>query len=91
MRDLADEAHIERFMRALGRVAGAEGRVYLTGGATAVLYGWRSSTIDIDIKLVPDSDHLLREIPRLKQQLNLNLELAAPAKRSGATSRTYST
>jgi len=69
MRELADEAHIERFMRALGRVASAEGRVYLTGGATAVLHGWRSNTIDVDIKLVPDRDDLMREIPRLKEEL----------------------
>ena len=51
-----------------GRSAGrpkTEGRVYLTGGATAVLHGWRESTIDIDIKVVPDSDDLLREIPRV--------------------------
>jgi uncharacterized nucleotidyltransferase DUF6036 len=79
MRDLADDAHIERFMRALGRAATIEGRVYLTGGATAVLHGWRASTIDVDIKLIPDRDDLLREIPRLKEELNLNIELAAPS------------
>jgi hypothetical protein len=79
MRDLADEAHIERFMRALARVAAAEGRVYLTGGATAVLHGWRVSTIDVDIKMVPDRDELMREIPRIKEDLNLNVELAAPS------------
>lgn len=79
MRGLADAAHIEQFMRALGRVARVEGRVYLTGGATAVLHGWRASTIDVDIKVIPDSDELLREIPRLKEQLNLNVELAAPS------------
>ncbi|MFN8217872.1 MAG: hypothetical protein U0R71_14855 [Solirubrobacterales bacterium] len=66
-------------MQALGRAAKSEGRVYLTGGATAVLHGWRESTIDVDIKVVPDSDDLLREIPRLKEQLNLNVELAAPS------------
>lgn len=54
MRELADEAHIDRFMRTLGPAARSEGRVYLTGGATAVLYGWRESTIDVDIKVVPD-------------------------------------
>lgn len=47
MRGLADEAHIEQFMQALGRSAKVEGRVYLTGGATAVLHGWRDSTIDV--------------------------------------------
>lgn len=46
MRKLADATRIEQFMRALGKAAHAEGRVYLTGGATAVLYGWREMTID---------------------------------------------
>lgn len=44
-----------------------------------MLYGWRESTIDIDIKVVPDNDELLREIPKLKERLNLNVELAAPS------------
>jgi hypothetical protein len=79
MRQLADAPRIERFMRELGRVARREGRVYLVGGATAVLRGWRDSTIDVDVKLVPDSDDLLREIPRLKAELDLNIELAAPS------------
>ena len=38
-------ARIERFMRALGSETRGSGRVYFTGGATAVLYGWRTSTI----------------------------------------------
>jgi hypothetical protein len=79
MRELADSSRIERFMRELGRAAGVESRVYLTGGATAVLYGWRDTTIDVDIKLIPDRDEILREIPRLKEALNLNVELAAPS------------
>jgi hypothetical protein len=79
MRELADSTRIERFMRELGRAVEVEGRVYLTGGATAVLYGWRATTIDVDIKLIPDRDEILREIPRLKQKLDLNIELAAPS------------
>jgi hypothetical protein len=79
MRELADSNRIERFMRELGRAVEIEGRVYLTGGATAVLYGWRATTIDVDIKLIPDRDEILREIPRLKQKLDLNIELAAPS------------
>jgi hypothetical protein len=45
MRELADSTRIERFMRELGRAVDVEGRVYLTGGATAVLHGWRDTTI----------------------------------------------
>ncbi len=79
MRQLADSTRIEQFMRELGRAVSVEGRVYLTGGATAVLYGWRATTIDVDIKLIPDRDEILREIPRLKEELDLNVELAAPS------------
>jgi hypothetical protein len=78
MRALADADRIQRFMRALAREARAPARVYFTGGATAVLLGWRHSTIDIDIKLVPDQDTLLRAIPALKESLMLNVELASP-------------
>ena len=78
MRQLADAARIQQFMRALGRQASRPGQVFLTGGATAVLVGWRATTVDVDIKLVPDQDRLLRAIPALKESLNLNVELAAP-------------
>jgi hypothetical protein len=38
-------------MEGLGRHARGPGRVYLTGGATALLEGWRASTVDVDLKL----------------------------------------
>jgi hypothetical protein len=78
MRELADAARITAFMRALAQAAKTPGRVYLTGGATAVLHGWRNATVDIDIKLVPDADPLLRAIPAIKESLHLNVELASP-------------
>jgi hypothetical protein len=65
-------------MRALGSVAQEEGVVYFTGGATAVLVGWRGTTVDVDIKLEPESDALLRALTRLKDELRLNVELASP-------------
>jgi hypothetical protein len=78
MRALADVDRIRRFMRAVGEAATAEGRVYFTGGATAVLHGWRASTIDVDVRIVPEQDAIFRAIPRLKEHLQLNVELASP-------------
>jgi hypothetical protein len=78
VRGLADEAAIRRFMRELGRVARRPARVYFTGGATAVLAGWRRATIDIDLKIEPEDDRLLRSIPDLKERLQVNVELASP-------------
>ena len=54
MRELADEERIRRFMRALGDAASREGECFLTGGATAVLLGWRATTLDVDIRLEPE-------------------------------------
>ena len=79
MRRLADEARIQRFMRSLGSSAREETRVYFTGGVSAVLVGWRASTIDVDMALVPDRDDLLRALPTLKEQLEINIELASPS------------
>jgi len=52
--------------------------MYLTGGATAVLEGWRATTVDIYVRFEPDSDDLLRHIPALKERLQVNVELASP-------------
>ncbi len=65
-------------MEALAQASETTSRVYFTGGVSAVLLGWRSTTVDIDLKLVPDSDELLRAIPVLKEKLSINVELASP-------------
>lgn len=72
MRPLADRPRVERFMEALGKAARSPARVYLTGGATAVLEGWRGSTVDVDLNVddmirtgrveVPELMRLFREI-----------------------------
>lgn len=78
MRRLADASRIRLFMAELGRAAARETRLYFTGGATAVLEGWRDSTIHVDIRLEPDTDALLRLLPELKERLQINVELASP-------------
>jgi|CXWL01.1.fsa_nt_gi hypothetical protein len=78
MRELVDRTRVLRFLKELARAATSPGRVYLTGGSTAVLFGWRGNTLDIDLRFEPDSDALLRAIPRLKDELQVNVELASP-------------
>lgn len=79
MRGLTSADNLARFMRALGVASREPTRAYFTGGATAVLLGWRDTTIDVDIELVPDRDELLRAISTLKDELHINVELASPA------------
>jgi hypothetical protein len=79
MREPVDAARLRAFMRALGEAARDPLQVYVAGGATAILLGWRTSTIDVDLKLGDDADAVLRAIPGLKDRLNINVELASPA------------
>ncbi len=78
MRPNADVERIRGLVRELARTASEDTTIYLTGGATAVLHGWRDSTVDIDLRLEPDSDDLLRRIATVKDELHVNVELASP-------------
>jgi hypothetical protein len=78
MRGLTDAAKVRTFMEALGRRSRSAGAVYLTGGATAVLHGWRPTTIDIDLKMDPEPEGAFEAIAALKDDLDVNVELAAP-------------
>ena len=51
-------------------------RVYLVGGGTAVLEGWRESSIDAD--LYAKQDDIFHDVQAIKERLRLNVELARP-------------
>jgi len=65
-------------MAALGRRVRGGGRIYLTGGATALLHGWRPMTIDVDLKPDPEPAGFFEAIAQLKEELDINVELASP-------------
>lgn len=77
MRDLVDSERVQQFLRELGKRLTVPTTVYLTGGASAVLEGWRASTMDLDLKVVPDHE-VFALLPGLKERLRLNVELASP-------------
>jgi hypothetical protein len=78
MRAETDLAKLQAFMVALGKQVRGGGRIYLTGGATAVLHGWREMTIDVDLKPDPEPLGLFEALAVLKDQLDINVELASP-------------
>ncbi len=78
MRPLVDRERLDRFLVELGRAAGEPTRVYLVGGATALLHGFRATTIDVDLVVEPAASPLLKSFPELKERLSINLELASP-------------
>ena len=77
MRPPVDAARVREFMSAFAAAHSGEARVYLVGGASAVLTGWRPTTLDLDVKVVPDRD-VARIVPQLKEKLRLNIETASP-------------
>ena len=79
MRQPVDRDRLGVFLRRLGREASEPATCYLSGGATAILVGWRGSSADVDVRLEPDRDELFEAIRRLKDELRTNVELASPA------------
>jgi hypothetical protein len=65
-------------MRELARSAKSKQnyRVYMVGGGTAVLEGWRESSIDADLYAKPDD--IFHDVQAIKERLRLNIELARP-------------
>jgi hypothetical protein len=74
-----DDDRIRAFARALGAAARADTTLYLAGGASAVLHGWRAATLDVDLRVEPETDEVLLAISRLKDRLDINIELTSPA------------
>jgi len=68
-----------KFLDRLGASAKAAGTCFITGGASAVLLGWREATIDVDLKFDPEPAGVFEAIPALKRALQVNVELAAPS------------
>src|SRR5690242_8886497 len=79
MREPVTFPRVAQFMRELATVSRGAGRVYLTGGASAVLLGWRDTTLDVDIKVHPEDERVMRAIPAVKERLHMNIEHASPA------------
>ena len=65
-------------MKILGERAQSHGKVYLTGGASAVLMGWRDSTLDVDLKLDPEPAGVFDALRQAKEDIGINIELASP-------------
>lgn len=78
MRDKTERETIEQLMQLLGQRARSPGTIYFTGGACAVLLGWRATTLDIDLKLAPEPEGVFAAISVAKEELGVNIELAAP-------------
>lgn len=79
MRAPVDRPRLLAFLAEIGRAARQPGRLYLVGGASAVLEGWRVSTIDVDIAMSPSLEPVLRDVPALKERLSINVELVSPS------------
>ncbi|MCB9824725.1 MAG: hypothetical protein H6805_02735 [Planctomycetes bacterium] len=78
MREDVTPERLAILMQALSASAprGMEFRVCMVGGGTAILRGWRASSLDVDLAV--DDDRVLRDIQRLKDELDINIELVEP-------------
>ena len=73
-----DVKKLMMFLTKLGDGAKSDGNCYLTGGTSALLIGWRDSTLDADIKFDPEPSGVFDAISNLKYEFDINVELASP-------------
>lgn len=79
MREPVDDRRLRDFLEAFGRRCTSPGRLYLVGGATAVLHGFRASTADVNFVLDPEPGGAFEAIARLKNEMDVSVELSSPA------------
>jgi hypothetical protein len=77
MRTQVSKDILDNFFKEFAKSFRTECNVYILGGASAIFYGWRVSTHDIDLKVIPDSE-AYKVISSLKDRMSLNIELASP-------------
>ena len=76
--EISNVAKVRLLMRRLGERATGPGRVYLVGGASAALVGWREMNAAVDLKLDPEPGGVFEAIAHAKEELHMKVELAAP-------------
>ena len=79
MRSPLDRHLLEKSLQLIAKQSQGEGKVYLTGGACAVYEGWRSATLDIDLKIDPEPSGIFESIQFVKRHCQVNIELASPS------------
>ena len=79
MRKTLDRSLLEDALWELGHLAKGPGSVYLTGGACALMFGWRASTVDVNLRLDPEPQGVFEGTRTLKQRMHINIELASPS------------
>jgi len=78
MRSSTTNSKLAQFMEAFASKVRGPGVVYFAGGATALDLAIRDQTIDVDIKLDPEPLHSFEAIAEIKEELDINVELASP-------------
>jgi hypothetical protein len=78
MRDRLTRESLRALRHELARSAGKDRHytVYLVGGGTAVLEGWRDSSVDVD--LYAPRDDIFHDVQAIKERPRLNIELVRP-------------
>ncbi|NCO32097.1 hypothetical protein GW891_05010 [bacterium] len=79
MRNPSNKNTVEQFIKEFGKIIKKPTSVYFTGGATAIWFGIRNTTIDVDISFQPDTDEMYKAIQLLKETLNMNIEIVSPS------------
>ncbi len=81
LRQGVNQERITGFMRQLGERYHRPGRLYLVGGTSLVLEGYRQHTLDVDLSIevtADNHDDLMRALQEIMLSLDMNIEEASP-------------
>ena len=78
MRNEMTRDRLRALMEEIARTAPARRRfqVFLVGGGTAVLLGWRRASLDVD--LFAEDEAVFRDVQGIKERLHVNVEFVRP-------------
>lgn len=79
MRQVNDKKRIQQFIDEVAQAVRGPGSIFLVGGTSAVWFGWRDSTTDIDIDCSPEPAGFFTAIEGIKRRLHMNIELSSPS------------
>jgi hypothetical protein len=72
-------AKLRMFFERLGASAHGPGACFITGGSSAILFGWRATAITVELKFDSEPAGVFDAIPTLKRELGINVKLACPS------------
>ena len=77
--DAIDRDSVLAVLREIGSLATAPGSVLVCGGTSAILEGWRETTIDLDLSFAAEPGAFFEALAQVKKRFDISIDLLSPS------------